>query len=114
MTNNSQTIYALSSGALPAAIAVVRISGPYAFKAARLLGTESLISRKLVLTKIQPAGQEIIDVALVCAFPKKQSITGEDLVELHLHGSIAVIDELFLFFSSINSHDSVFVDSRRL
>ena len=101
MTNNSQTIYALSSGALPAAIAVVRISGPYAFDAARLLGAESLISRKLVLTKIQPAGQEIIDMALVCAFPKKQSITGEDLVELHLHGSIAVIDELFLFFSSL-------------
>ena len=90
MTNNSQTIYALSSGALPAAIAVVRISGPYAFKAARLLGVKSLISRRLVLTKIQPAGQEIIDMALVCAFPKKQSITGEDLVELHLHGSIAV------------------------
>jgi len=101
MTNNSQTIYALSSGALPAAIAVVRISGPYAFEAAKLLGADSLISRKLVLTKIQPAGQEIIDMALVCAFPKKQSITGEDLVELHLHGSIAVIDELFLFFSSI-------------
>ena len=101
MTNNSQTIYALSSGALPAAIAVVRISGAYAFEAARLLGAESLISRKLVLTKIQPAGQEIIDMALVCAFPKKQSITGEDLVELHLHGSTAVIDELFLFFSSI-------------
>ena len=101
MTNNSQTIYALSSGALPAAIAVVRISGAYAFEAARLLGAESLISRKLVLTKIQPVGQEIIDMALVCAFPKKQSITGEDLVELHLHGSIAVIDELFLFFSSI-------------
>ena len=101
MTNNSQTIYALSSGALPAAIAVVRISGAYAFEAARLLGAKSLISRKLVLTKIQPAGQEIIDMALVCAFPKKQSITGEDLVELHLHGSIAVIDELFLFFSSI-------------
>ena len=43
MTNNSQTIYALSSGALPAAIAVVRISGTYAFEAARRLGAESLI-----------------------------------------------------------------------
>ena len=99
--NNSQTIYALSSGALPAAIAIVRLSGPKAFEALSRLGAENLESRKMVLTKLKPAGQEIIDMALVCFFPKKESITGEDLVELHLHGSIAVIDDLFLFFSTV-------------
>ncbi len=101
MTDNSQTVYALSSGALPAAIAIVRISGPQASLALSLLGANNLISRKLTLTKLQPAGQEVIDMALVCFFPRQESITGEDLAELHLHGSTAVMDELFLFLSSI-------------
>ena len=101
MINNSETVYALSSGPLPAAIAIVRISGPKAFEAIRLLGADKHSPRKLILTKLQPAGQEIIDMALVCGFPKRDSITGEDLAELHLHGSIAVVDELFLFLSSI-------------
>ena len=43
MTDNSQTVYALSSGALPAAIAIVRISGPQASLALSLLGANNLI-----------------------------------------------------------------------
>ena len=100
--NSPQTIYALSSGALPAAIAIVRISGPLAKKALRLLGAKNLEPRKLILTKLKPFKQELIDMALACFFPKEESITGEDLVELHLHGSVAVVDEIFLFLSSIN------------
>ena len=99
--NNSQTIYALSSGALPSAIAVVRISGPQASDAMRLLGVNNLEPRKLVLKKLKPAGKNIIDIGLACFFPNNESITGEDLVELHLHGSVAVIDELFMFLSNI-------------
>jgi tRNA modification GTPase len=99
--NSPQTIYALSSGALPAAIAIVRISGPLAKKALQLLGATNLTPRKLILTKLKPSKQEIIDMALVCFFSKEESITGEDLVELHLHGSLAVVDEVFLFLSSI-------------
>ena len=99
--NNSQTIYALSSGTLPSAIAVVRISGPQASEVMRLLGINNLEPRKLILKKLKPAGKNIIDIGLACFFPNIESITGEDLVELHLHGSVAVIDELFLFFSNI-------------
>ena len=96
-----QTIYALSSGPLPAAIAVIRISGPSAPEALRLLGVKKLEPRKLVLTKLKPYKKEIIDISLVCYFPEKDSVTGEELVELHLHGSTAVVDEVFLFLSSI-------------
>ena len=96
-----QTIYALSSGPLPAAIAIIRISGPSASEALRLLGVKKLEPRKLVLTKLKPPKKDIIDISLVCYFPEKDSVTGEELVELHLHGSIAVVDEAFLFLSSI-------------
>ena len=96
-----QTIYALSSGPLPAAIAIIRISGPSASEALRLLGVKKLEPRKLVLTKLKPPKKEIIDISLVCYFPEKDSVTGEELVELHLHGSTAVVDEVFLFLSSI-------------
>jgi tRNA modification GTPase len=99
--NNAQTIYALSSGSLPAAIAVVRLSGPSALKTLSLLGVKDPEPRKLVLSRLKQDKKEIIDIALVCYFPKLESITGEDLVELHLHGSIAVVDDLFLFFSSV-------------
>ena len=96
-----QTIYALSSGPLPAAIAIIRISGPSASEALRLLGVKKLEPRKLVLTKLKPPKKEIIDISLVCYFPEKDSVTGEELVDLHLHGSTAVVDEVFLFLSSI-------------
>ena len=96
-----QTIYALSSGPLPAAIAIIRISGPSASEALRLLGVKKLEPRKLVLKKLKPPKKEIIDISLVCYFPEKDSVTGEELVELHLHGSTAVVDEVFLFLSSI-------------
>ena len=99
--DSPQTIYALSSGSLPAAIAIIRISGPSATEALQSLGVKKLEPRKLVLTKLKAFKKEIIDISLVCFFPEKESITGEDLAELHLHGSIAVVDEVFLFLSSI-------------
>ena len=70
-----QTIYALSSGPLPAAIAIIRISGPSASEALRLLGVKKLEPRKLVLTKLKPPKKEIIDISLVCYFPEKDSVT---------------------------------------
>jgi len=98
---NSQTIYALSSGSLPSAIAVVRISGSLTKKTLVLLAGKVPKPRKLTLMELKSKNKEIIDVSLVCFFPKTESITGEDLVELHLHGSVAVLDEIYLFLASI-------------
>jgi tRNA modification GTPase len=86
------TIFALSSGRGPAAIAVVRMSGPQA-----RFGLETLISRlpeprAAGLRKLRnPKTKEVLDEALVLWFPGPGTETGEDMVELHLHGGRAVV-----------------------
>lgn len=85
------TIFALSSGALPAAIAIVRISGPRADKV--LHGLAGLIPapRRVVLRELRNAAGEMLDRALVLWFPGPGTATGEDMAELHLHGGRAVV-----------------------
>lgn len=86
----ADTIFALSSGTPPAAIAVVRISGPRADDAlSRLAGTLSP-PREARLVTLREAGN-LLDRALVLRFPGPNSVTGEDVVELHLHGGRAVV-----------------------
>ncbi len=85
------TIFALSSGRPPAAIAVIRISGPRAGAALEALGVKIPEPRKAALARIRDADNEIIDEALVLWFPAPHSETGEDVAELQLHGGRAVI-----------------------
>ena len=87
----SDTIFALSSGTLPAAIAVVRISGPEAFAAAERLAGDLPPPRTLSLRSLRDEGGELVDKALVAIFPAPATATGEPLVELHCHGSRAVV-----------------------
>jgi tRNA modification GTPase len=86
------TIFALSSGRPPAAIAVVRVSGPRAGIAlAKLIGRLPE-PRKAALAQVRdPASGEVIDEALALWFPAPRSETGEDVAELQLHGGQAVI-----------------------
>ena len=86
----TDTIYALSSGAPPAAIAVVRISGPKADVALRELAGELPEARTARLATLRHAG-EVLDRALVIRFPGPHSATGDDIAELHLHGGRSVI-----------------------
>lgn len=89
MTND--TIFALSSGALPAAIAIVRLSGPRADKAtSRLVGSLPEL-RRASLRRLRSDDGAVIDEALVLRFPGPQSATGEPLIEFHLHGGRAVV-----------------------
>jgi tRNA modification GTPase len=86
------TIFALSSGRLPAAIAVVRVSGPRAGDALMALARRMPAPREAMLARLRdPADGEAIDDALVLWFPGPRSETGEDTVELHLHGGHAVV-----------------------
>ncbi len=85
------TIYAPSSGLPPAAIAVIRISGPDAFAAARALAGELPVPREARLRTLRDAGGDHLDTALVLVFPAPTTATGEDLVELHVHGGRAVV-----------------------
>jgi tRNA modification GTPase len=86
------TIFALSSGRPPVAIAVIRISGPRAGAALTALGVKIPEPRKAGLARIRdPRSGEIIDEALVLWFPAPHSETGEDVAELQAHGGRAVI-----------------------
>ena len=90
----SRTIYALSSGAGPAGVAVVRLSGPDAGQALlRITGRSVLpVPRHALLSALnRPDSGERIDDGLVLWFPAPHSYTGEDVVEFHIHGGPAVI-----------------------
>lgn len=86
------TIYALSSGPPPAAIAVVRISGPKAGAALAALTGRVPPPRQAAFARLRdPDSGEVIDEALALFFPGPKSETGEDTAELQLHGGRAVI-----------------------
>lgn len=86
------TIFAVSSGAPPAAIAVLRISGAHAFAAVQQLAGNVPAARRAALRTLRDKSSgEPLDQALVLCFPGPRSATGEDLVELHLHGGRAVV-----------------------
>ena len=93
--NVRDTIFALSSGAPPAGIAVVRVSGPGAKPAlAELAGGVSEPRRASLRTIADPTSGEAIDRALVLFFPGPDSFTGEDVAEFHVHGGRAVVAAL--------------------
>lgn len=86
------TIYALSSGAPPAALAIIRISGPDAGTALTALAGVLPEPRRATLRTLRhPGSGEMLDRALVLWFPGPDNATGEDLAELHLHGGRAVV-----------------------
>lgn len=89
-----ETIFALSTAPGRAGVAVLRLSGPSALRAAKILsGASTLPPRRATLRPLSHSG-EAIDEALVLFFPAPNSFTGEDVVELQCHGSNAVIEAL--------------------
>jgi tRNA modification GTPase len=92
MTSDRDTIFALSSGRPPAAIAVIRISGPRAGFALEKLVGRMPAPRRAALARVRdPANGDIIDEGLALWFPAPNSETGEDIAELQVHGGRAVI-----------------------
>ncbi|MCM8558079.1 tRNA uridine-5-carboxymethylaminomethyl(34) synthesis GTPase MnmE [Sphingomicrobium sediminis] len=101
---SSDTIVALSSGALPSAIAILRLSGPHA--AAAVSRLTDLPEPRLAAFAIlrDPDDGSTLDEAMVLRFVAPASATGEDVVELHVHGSRAVVDRLLTL---LTRHDDV-------
>lgn len=88
----ADTIFALSSGRPPAAIAIIRISGPAAQETLQRLTGRSPQERTAQLASLRdPESGQVIDNALVLFFRGPRSSTGEDVAELHLHGGRSVI-----------------------
>lgn len=92
MRSDRPTIFALSSGRPPAAVAVIRMCGPKASVALERLIGRVPQPRQAALARVREAASgEMIDEAIALWFPGPRSETGEDMAELQLHGGHAVI-----------------------
>ncbi len=96
------TIVALSSGPLPAAIAIIRTSGPGAVDAARAVAGKAAEPRRASLRSFRnPVDGALIDRGLMLIFPGPDTSTGEDVVEYQCHGSKAVVAALIAALISL-------------
>jgi len=101
MHPREQTIFALSSGRLPSAIAIVRVSGPKAGVALEKLAGKIPFPRTATRALICDGKGQAIDDAIMLWFPGPASATGEDVAEFHIHGGRAVLASLFAALSAI-------------
>ncbi len=101
MHPREQTIFALSSGRPPTAIAIVRVSGARAADALRAIAGRLPPPRVATRAMLKDSRGEGIDDAIVLWFPGPASATGEDLAEFHVHGGRAVLTALFAALSGI-------------
>src|SRR3982075_1232541 len=100
MHPRDQTIFALSSGRPPSAIAMVRISGPQAGPLLRALGGKIPPARSATRVLLREADGQPIDDSVILWFPGPASATGEDVAEFHVHGGRAVLAALFAALSA--------------
>lgn len=100
MHPRDQTIFALSSGRPPTAIAIVRVSGPEAGRVLAALVKKAAAPRMATRALLTDDSGEPIDDAVVLWFPGPASATGEDVAEFHIHGGRAVLAALFAALSS--------------
>ncbi len=96
-----QTIYALASASGKAGVSVIRISGPRAkdFLVKNCGFSGDVEPRKTYLRKIYDEDKKLIDTALVVYFAAPNSFTGEEVVELHVHGGRIIIEETLFALS---------------
>lgn len=87
------TIFALSSAPGKAGVSVVRVSGPAAFEACRVLAGD-VPARRVGSVRLLRQGDEVLDEALILTFDAGHSFTGEETVEFQVHGSVAIIGAL--------------------
>jgi tRNA modification GTPase len=87
------TIYALSTGSGLAGVAIIRISGPETAKIIKSLTQKEIPTPRMAsLRKISNINtSELIDEGIIIWFPGPESYTGEDMAEIHIHGSKAVV-----------------------
>src|SRR6187401_590217 len=103
MHPRDQTIFALSSGRAPSAIAIVRVSGSQAGPVLSALAGRMPTPRMATRALLAGQGQRPIDDAVVLWFPAPASATGEDVAEFHVHGGRAVLAALFAALSAFEN-----------
>jgi len=99
------TIYSLSSGPGISGIAIIRVSGQETSKILELLTKKNLPKpRVATLRKINKINtSELIDEGIILWFPGPESYTGEDMAEIQVHGSKAVIDAIHSSISTVEN-----------
>jgi tRNA modification GTPase len=99
------TIYALSTGPGISGVAIIRLSGKDSLNVIKALTHKDLPPpRNVALRKIfKPNSKDLIDEGLIMWFAGPESYTGEDMAEIHIHGSKAVIDVLHASISKIEN-----------
>ncbi|MFL2887059.1 MAG: tRNA uridine-5-carboxymethylaminomethyl(34) synthesis GTPase MnmE [Candidatus Pelagibacter sp.] len=99
------TIFALSSGPGTSGIAVIRISGPDTKEVIKKITNSALPKPKMATIKkfIKINTDDLIDEGILLWFPGPQSYTGEDMAELHVHGSRAVVEAMHASISKIDN-----------
>jgi tRNA modification GTPase len=95
------TIYALSSGRPPAAVSIIRVSGPRVHEAGRVLAGSLPDARQAALRTLRDAKGGVLDEALVLRFDGPASATGENTVEFQCHGGRAVVDAVLAALAQI-------------
>jgi tRNA modification GTPase len=99
------TIFALSSGPGISGVAIIRVSGPQTKNVINALTKKKLPKPRVAtlrkITKINTS--ELIDEGIILWFPGPESYTGEDMAEIQVHGSKAVIDALHTSISNIEN-----------
>ena len=96
------TIFAQATAQGRAGVCVIRISGPQAFFIAESIAQPLPAPRVAAVRAVSDADGQVIDRALVLTFEGPNSFTGEDTVELHLHGSIAVVRAVLALLSGFD------------
>ncbi len=95
------TIFALSSGRPPAAVSIIRVSGPRAHEAGIELAGTLPEARHAAVRTLRGQDGGVLDDALVLRFDAPASSTGEDVVELQCHGGRAVVDAVLRALEAI-------------
>jgi tRNA modification GTPase len=103
MHPREQTIFALSSGRPPSAIAIVRVSGPQAEPALHSLAGKMPTPRVATRVLLRDVKGQPIDDAVVLWFPGPASATGEDVAEFHVHGGRAVLAALLVALAAFEN-----------
>lgn len=102
MMADRKTIYALASAPGRGGVAVVRVSGRKALYCLNVLSNkDNIVPRTAILCTLYNRAGETIDKALCLYFAAPASFTGEDVVELHIHGGRAVLAAVYEALSAI-------------
>ena len=98
----TDTIFALATPPGRSALAVIRVSGPQAAGVPELFGATSLLPRQAQRRWLKDKDGNLIDDVMMIAFVGPRSATGEDVTEIHCHGSPAVVEDILNHLAAVS------------